>query len=293
MRMRKILVMIIIALSVPFANSQVLWKITSPSGDKVSHVLGTHHFAPVSFLDSLAGLDEALKSCDKLYGEIIMADLMKPDYLLKMQQMMMAPADSTLDKVLSHEDFNKLKAVWKEYGNPQLPEQVLPMMKPAAISTQLAAFMAMKVLPPMNLMQGLDQTMQERAQALGKQVGALETADYQSNILMGAPISLQAEDLMETVNDVNGTADKVKRLTDAYLTQDYGALTRMFEESDAEDPTATEKLIYIRNNNWMKLIGEEMKTTPLMVVVGAGHLVGDRGILQSLRNLGYKVEPVK
>lgn len=220
-----------------------------------------------------------------------MADVMKPEYMMQMQQQMMAPADSTLDKLLGAEQLDSLKAVWKEYGNPQLPEQVLPMLKPAAIGTQLAAFMAAKVFPSVDFTNGIDQAMQTRAQNMGKPVDAFETADYQLQVLFGKSIADQAEELMKTVRDVKGTADKMKKLTDAYMSQDFGTLTEMFEDAYAEDPAGTETLIYGRNDRWVERLDKEMRTTPLFVVVGAGHLVGDRGLVTALRNLGFKVEP--
>ena len=36
-----------------------------------------------------------------------------------------------------------------------------------------------------------------------------------------------------------------------------------------------------------------MNEAPTMFVFGAGHLIGDSGILQLLRNTGYNVEQIK
>lgn len=291
MILKKLLVAIAMTGVFAGAQAQMYWKVTEPETGTTSYMLGTHHFAPVSFLDNLAGLDSALSKCGKLYGEIIMADMMKPEYMMQMQQQMMAPADSTLDKLLGAEQLDSLKAVWKEYGNPQLPEQVMPMLKPAAIGTQLAAFMAAKVFPSVDFTNGIDQAMQTRARNMGKPVDAFETADYQLQVLFGKSIADQAEELMKTVRDVKGPADKMKKLTDAYMSQDFGTLTEMFEDAYAEDPAGTETLIYGRNDRWVERLDKEMRTTPLFVVVGAGHLVGDRGLVTALRNLGFKVEP--
>lgn len=49
-------------------------------------------------------------------------------------------------------------------------------------------------------------------------------------------------------------------------------------------------LIYNRNADWLRLMPAIMQARPTLFVVGAGHLPGDRGVLEGLRKMGYKVE---
>jgi len=52
-----------------------------------------------------------------------------------------------------------------------------------------------------------------------------------------------------------------------------------------------EKLIYERNRNMVSKIEEFLRTKETyFVVVGAGHLVGKKGIIEMLRGKGYPVE---
>ena len=52
-------------------------------------------------------------------------------------------------------------------------------------------------------------------------------------------------------------------------------------------------MIYSRNDNWVEKLSKEMPADSLMVVVGAGHLPGDRGVIAGLRKAGFTVTPVK
>ena len=52
-------------------------------------------------------------------------------------------------------------------------------------------------------------------------------------------------------------------------------------------------LLYTRNSNWVAQMQDLMKESALVVAVGAGHLPGDKGVINLLRKAGYKVEPVK
>ena len=51
--------------------------------------------------------------------------------------------------------------------------------------------------------------------------------------------------------------------------------------------------IYKRNRNWAQKLNVMMPERAMLVCVGAGHLPGDKGLLQLLRNMGYTVEPAK
>ncbi|MDY5034870.1 MAG: TraB/GumN family protein, partial [Prevotella sp.] len=47
-----------------------------------------------------------------------------------------------------------------------------------------------------------------------------------------------------------------------------------------------------RNLNWAKLMPAIMGAKPTLFAVGAGHLCGEHGMIQLLRNAGYCVEAV-
>ncbi|MBK9455713.1 MAG: TraB/GumN family protein [Bacteroidetes bacterium] len=48
-----------------------------------------------------------------------------------------------------------------------------------------------------------------------------------------------------------------------------------------------------RNINWIPVIEEQIKLQSTFIAVGAGHLVGEKGILQLLHNQGYVISPIQ
>lgn len=285
-----------VAVSFGFANvsqAQILYKVEKAGNDKVSYLLGTHHFAPLSVVDSIAELPDILNGVDKLMGEVVMADMQSPETMMKMQQVMMAPADSTLDKVLSPAQLDSVGAVWKEYTGGMIPLEAMYMMKPAIISTQLAALMAQKVLPQLNGMEGIDMVMQNRAIAAGKPVEAFETVDFQTDMLFNTPISEQAEGLMDIVGDIEGEQQRAIELATAYLNHNIDTILEQMLKADEDNPAATERMIYSRNDNWVRTMTGQMPSESMLVVVGAGHLPGPRGVIEGLRKAGYTVTAVK
>ena len=49
------------------ANAQLLWKISGNGLEKPSYILGTHHLAPLSIKDSIAGLPQAVDCTSQVY----------------------------------------------------------------------------------------------------------------------------------------------------------------------------------------------------------------------------------
>jgi uncharacterized protein YbaP (TraB family) len=47
-----------------------------------------------------------------------------------------------------------------------------------------------------------------------------------------------------------------------------------------------------RNERWIPILQKEFKKNSLFIAVGAGHLPGEKGVIQLLRNAGYTVEAV-
>ncbi|MDE7413289.1 MAG: TraB/GumN family protein [Muribaculaceae bacterium] len=292
--MKKILSLALTAI-ITFASgvsAQIFWKVEKPGSDKTSYLLGTHHFAYLSTLDSLAQLPAALEKCDRLYGELDMEAMTSPENIMKMQQVLVAPSDSTLDKVLTPAQLDSLKTVWNDLTGGQAPLEMMYAMKPSLLSTQIASIMAMKIFPDLNPLEGLDMTMQKRAKDLGKPVAGLETIDFQMDRLYGTPIKKQAESLMETIRDMEGQEKMSKQLADAYMRHDLDTILKTMEEEE-ESAEDLERLLYSRNDNWVKQLAEEMPGESIFVVVGVGHLPGDRGVIAQLRKAGFTVTPAE
>ena len=73
-------------------------------------------------------------------------------------------------------------------------------------------------------------------------------------------------------------------------------MLKEIEESDytpEEKKNRFEKLFTGRNKNWAEQLSTLMPQKSILVVVGAGHLPGDDGLLDLLKRKGYTVEPAK
>jgi len=77
------------------------------------------------------------------------------------------------------------------------------------------------------------------------------------------------------------------------MSQDLERLYAVMTDATTGDSAEQmERLIYSRNRRWAEKLTHIMPERASLVCVGAGHLPGDQGLLQLLRNAGYTVTPV-
>lgn len=292
--MRKILVLFFAITATMAVNAQLLYKVTGNGAKGTSYIFGTHHIAPVSILDSVAGFNEALASVDVVYGEIVQEALTAPSTQQLMLQKAMAPADSTLSKLLSPSQLDSLDVVLKKYSGGMLSVAQLDPVTPAFVGMQLAVMQSMTFFPEFSATEQLDVVVQQRGKEQGKELGGFETVEFQIELLYGDPLIKQAEDLMEAVRLDEKMEQYSKTLADAYMSQDLAACYEVITEPQLGfDEDEISEMLTDRNERWCESLQPLFKEKTILVCVGAGHLLGDNGLLNLLKKAGYVVEPVK
>ena len=121
--------------------------------------------------------------------------------------------------------------------------------------------------------------------------------EFQLNMLFEAQsLERQTELLLCSLNDLDEMIITTQKLTDAYIKQDLKGLQELLEMNKGDNcdllPGEMAILIDNRNINWAKAFPEKVKEGPAFIVVGAGHLPGDKGMINLLREKGYTVQPV-
>lgn len=284
------------------ANAQLLYKISGNGLDRDSYIIGTYHLAKVSFADSIPGLQAAFNSTEQVYGELDMNEMAQPENTLKTQQAMMLEDGKTLTSLLTEEQQGKLNAVLNnllgaDLTNPMMKQQ-LDILSPTAMLTQLTLITYIKREPTFNPAASFDDYFQKMAKEKGKDVKGFETIDFQIDALFrGTKLERQVEQLMCFCNNFEYYDLESERLIKAFYAQDIKGIEEITDEklnnSCDNTPEEDERLIYGRNDNWLSQMPEIMKEKPTFFAVGAGHLVGDRGVLNGLRKAGYTVSGVK
>lgn len=268
------------------ANGQLLYKVEGNGLTGPSYIFGTHHLAPLSTLDSISGAEEAFESCAAVVGEIDMT--VNPARLAAaMQPYMVAPADSTLSKVIPPESYPEVSARFLELTG--IPFEAFEGMKPRVAMTAASALIVSREMEGFVPGEQLDTYFQARASAEHKTVIPLETAEEQAEILYGTTgIAAQARELIELINDKESLIDTSRRLNAAYAAGDLDTLYSI-GLADENDPEFMEKILEGRNRAWAAKLPDIMARGQSFIAVGALHLPGEEGLLSLLRKRGYAV----
>jgi uncharacterized protein YbaP (TraB family) len=140
---------------------------------------------------------------------------------------------------------------------------------------------------------GMDKYFLSKA-AGTKKILELESLDYQIDLLSSLNDDEQELFLLYTLKDLKILTQEVDKLVEAWQSGAAESMEKTVTKSFTEDRRFSgiyDKLIHKRNRNMALKIEGFLKTNgTCFVVVGAAHLLGDRGIVQLLKGRGYSVE---
>jgi len=96
--------------------------------------------------------------------------------------------------------------------------------------------------------------------------------------------------LLSTIYGLPAYPEIMGKLVNAWETGDVAVLDQMVNQNKEADRENHEALFSRRNTRWLPEIERlAHENGNFLVVVGAGHLVGDDGVVAQLRRAGYSV----
>jgi uncharacterized protein YbaP (TraB family) len=263
------------------ANS-LLWEISGNGLKSPSWLFGTYHLITSSFIDSFPLILNKLDSSKLVAGEIIM-DVEASGKVARAVIM----KDSTLPQLMSKSDYELTAAYLREINGMNLA--LFDKMKPVVIST----FIYSALLPKINPGEAMDIYFQDLARKKSKKLIGLESIDDQISVLFeGVSLKRQADMLVKLVKEKDKGKEATYKLNDCYRRQDLNCLASGLDTDTGFDASEMEHLLYQRNRNWMKILPGLLREQSCFIAVGAGHLPGDKGLLELLRKQGYTVTPL-
>jgi uncharacterized protein len=264
-----------------------LWKVQSDT--TTVYLLGSVHFMKKEIYPLNRKIEEAFEKSDLLVVEANVNDVSKID-VGKMIGTAFYSGNDTIEKHVSAETYELVK---KEFEGLGFPIWIINKQKPWFLALSCTSLELMK--------QGFDPTygldMHFLNEASGKKkIKELESIDYQINLLSGFSDSEQEAFLMYSLQEVKSVENEVDQVVRAWKNGDekgMEAVTRGFIQDNATIASVYEKLVYERNLTMASKIEGYLQTGEThFIVVGAAHLVGNRGILELLRKKGYTITQV-
>jgi len=258
--------------------------------DSTVYLFGTVHMRPPGSDWADAEVRAALAESQEIWTEI----LMTPQTDAETQQIALrlgrAPAGQPLSSWLTPEDNARLQALATRLGmNPAALEGYRPWL--AGLTLTLIPIMQAGFDPG----SGVDRQIDAYGDANGKTMRFFETAEQQLGFFVSLPDEAQRQFIREAIAEAENGPQMIRELTQAWETGDLDTLERVvIDESRELYPDVYQALFVQRNNAWMEILVREMQGSGVdFVAVGAGHLLGDDGLVEQFRARGFTVERVQ
>ena len=264
----------------------LMWKATSPT--TTVHLVGSIHLGDSTMYPLPREVEAAFAAAKVLAVEINIKNVDQAKTLALVQQYGMYGADDSLTKHLSPETLAALDDYCTKHS---LPRAGINQLKPWVVAVTIAAMAWQQAGEDPSL--GIDMHFLNESKP-PQRIDELETAESQLSLFAGATEEEQQAMLVTILKTGDKTREMIKRMQTAYVSGDPEALQKILDEqSDLGSKSLTKKLLDDRNVVMASKVEEYLKGKDLIfVVVGAAHIVGDKGVARLLRDKGYKVEQV-
>ncbi|OQW61883.1 MAG: hypothetical protein A4S17_09015 [Proteobacteria bacterium HN_bin10] len=256
--------------------------------DSTMYIYGTVHVRPRGADWGNARVRAAVDESAEVWTELIMSPEADAETQRLAQQF--GRASRPLSSWLSESENARLDAAVAKIG---LPAGALENLQPwaAALTLTVAPLLRAGFDPA----SGVDRSLDAYADAAGKNMRALETAEQQYRFFATMSPELQREMLIEAIDQVDQVDELIGAMSRHWERGDEAALARdVIEETRMQYPELYRTLFVERNNAWMEELTREMQGAGVdFVAVGAGHVIGPDGLVAQFRARGYRVERVR
>lgn len=257
--------------------------------DSTMYLYGTVHVRPRGSEWASDDVRAALAESEQIWTEILISPETDRQAQTLAMQMGAAPPDRPLSSWLTDEENARLDTLTQRLG---VPRAYLESMQPwlAALTLSLVPIMQAGYDPT----SGVDRAIAAYGEAHGKAMRAFESAEEQMGFFASLDDETQRAFLREAIEEAERGPAMIAHMTRAWERGDLDTLERLVVVDTRRDyPEVYEALFVRRNHAWMEVIVHELDGAGVdFVAVGAGHLVGEDGLVELLRARGYAVERV-
>jgi len=268
-----------------------VWEVSSDNA--TVYLVGSIHFADKSFYPLRPEIEQAFDRSQYLVVELDISKTGSDEYNQLLAQNGIYKDGATIKDAISNETWQQLQQRLQQLN---VSYDAIKKYKPGVIVLTLSAVQVMQMGFDPQL--GIDAYFLAKAsqQDSAKQIIELETLESQVSLFINAPDGelLLKESLYSLDEDELLMADMVR----FWKQGDVMQMNRLLFEDALNDNPAFSKIydsLFYDRNEQMTIKIESMlqqnaeQRNYYFVVVGSGHLIGDRGIVNALQEKGYRV----
>lgn len=286
-------------------STPLLYKVTKEGSDKTIYLFGSIHLASNDAYPLPNEVMTAYNNSDYLAVEFDLVSFNKDfDAQMDMATQMLLSDGKTIKDVLTEETYNSLIA-YLEDNNSYI--NIYEYYGPAFFYSLVSNVAYAKT--ELDSSDGIDMYFLNLALAEEKEIIEMESSDYQTKMLLSFSNELYDLLISYSIEYEEESIKELNELYEAWLKGDEKKLTELLtEEVDTDLATELlgnensltlieeyeEKLITQRNNEMTEKASQYFtEGKNVFVVVGLGHIIGDDGIVNQLKEQGYQVEKVE
>ncbi|MBA9079805.1 MULTISPECIES: TraB/GumN family protein [Rufibacter] len=259
-------------------QKSLLWKV-SGKGIKTSYLYGTFHLVPKEQFALPGKVKQRMVKSQTVVFEV---DLESPELTQSINKAMRM--NKPLESIMSVQEYNMLAQFVQDTLERSL--QQFRYIKPGFLGQMLLYPKLLGYSP-----ESYDLELLKMANRWHKSIYVLETPEEQVALLDQATVEVQASQLLNSVKQFDRQRKIMKQMLSLYQQENLQGLYNLITSQENEKETQA-LLLDQRNQRWMTPLVNMMRKSPSFIAVGAAHLPGEQGLIQLLRNQGYKVEPV-
>jgi uncharacterized protein YbaP (TraB family) len=262
-RLSSWLSLVAICMSASLYADTSVW-VASSGGDMV-YLGGTVHLLRPTDYPLPEEFEQAYQDSSEIYFETDINSMTDLSVQAQMLQQLMYNDERTLQTVLNEEAYSALSRYTAATG---LPMVMIEKFKP-----------------------GMDAYFNTRALGDAKTLGELETVQQQIGFLAAMGEGYESEFILMSLREMGEIESMMEVMITAWRSGDTETLSELFvADMQAQSPELYDALLAGRNDKWLPQIEQMFRDRETeFVLVGAAHLVGERGLLNMLESRGYEV----
>lgn len=264
-------------------NNTLLWQVSGNDLKKPSYIFGTFHLLCKDDIKFSEQLKNSLTNADEVYMEMDMDD---PSTMLSGLLYMNMKNGKKLKDLYTPDEYKKVEGYFTDsLGMPMMlfqnikPYFLVAMLYPKMMNCKTAS--------------GVEEELMKLAKENKKEIKGLETMQFQASVFDSIPYEWQAKELLKNIDSFSVYKKEFDTMVLEYKHQQLSSMEKLLAKSEVgSDKKYEDILLTKRNINWVDQLKTIMQKESVFVAVGAGHLVGEMGLLNLLRKEGYTVEPL-
>jgi len=265
-------------------ENTLLWEISGNHLTKPSYLFGTMHLLCAADAQLSDSLRYAISNAKQIYFEIDLDNMMETLGAMRYLNM---NNNTKLSDLLTEEEYARVTAYFKK-NKTMLPMSMMERLKPYFITSLISESKF-----PCAEKDGMEQVIMKEAKKDQKPINGLETVQFQASVFDSIPYKRQAKDLLKMIDSAGVAGDSSDiQLIEVYKKQDLNKMQELTADEEGMREFL-DLLLYNRNANWVIKMPAIMRDAPALFAVGAGHLGGEKGVINLLRKSGFNVRPMK